>query len=157
MALTQYVVEHFAHDAGSDVDQGSVSTYLLPLVALVVGQLPGEAGVEFFRDAGWQRLATGEVFADARWQCLRLAIAVAVTTENPPDVVEVIVVAALEIVIIVIVVVAMGGFFTFLGLVGLVLAAGVFAILAFGLVGLAVAGVGQGLASAQDERQASGV
>ena len=117
--LTQYVVEHFAHDAGSDVDQGSVSTYLLPLVALVVGQLPGEAGVEFFRDAGWQRLATGEVFADARWQCLRLAIAVVVTTENLSDVVEVIVVAALEIVIIVIVVVAMGGFFSLMPLLNI--------------------------------------
>ena len=41
----------------------------------------------------------------------------------------------------------MGGFFTFLRLAGLVLAAGVFAILAFGLVGLAVGGVGQDLAA----------
>ena len=64
-ALTQHVTENFPHDTRGDVDQRGIAAHLLPLVALVVGQLSSEAGVEFFRDAGWQWFAAGQILANA--------------------------------------------------------------------------------------------
>ena len=52
---------------------------------MVIGQLTGYIRVETFGNARWQRLTTSELFLDARWQSLGLAVLAVVFLEYLED------------------------------------------------------------------------
>jgi hypothetical protein len=79
------VVQHFVDYSCRNGNQDHIGAGLDPLITIIMGQTPNQTAIKLLGNAGWNRLATREVFLNAWRKRLSATPVFSIIAKDDPD------------------------------------------------------------------------